>query len=110
MRSEGFPFISGGSGGWTVFADSGSCGRLCSLPSVCVRGIAFLPRRWAALKECYKIICWSWISSQILAGFMAFCDMPWECRFLVAGAALRACGFCNFVAGAAFCDVAQWLF
>ena len=32
------------------------------------------------------------------------------CRFLVAGAALFADAFCNFGAGAAFCDVVKMLF
>ena len=64
--AKGSRYYKWGSGGWTVFSDCGSCGRCHAPPFVCVRSISLLPCRWAALTNCDQIICWSWISSQIV--------------------------------------------
>ena len=63
---------------------------LRSPPFVCVRSIALLPCRWAALTKCGKMICWSGISSP-------FCDMQCD-------------DVCVLRGRRSICDVAQWLF
>ena len=50
MRSEGFPFISGGLG--VV-----RCSPTVGLALAAVRGIALIPCRWTALTKCDKMIC-----------------------------------------------------
>ena len=74
MRSEGFPFMIGGPGGWPVFADGGSCDLCRSLPSVCVGSIALCRavgrRSQNATKRCAGV---GFLRKHNV--FVAFCDI-----------------------------------
>ena len=59
MRSERFPFISGGLG-------VGRCSQTVAVVFAAVPGIALFPYRWVALTKCGKMICWMSVFSQII--------------------------------------------
>ena len=81
MRSEGFPFISGGLGVETVFASSCSRVRNCPQPSATVRGSVFLMDRQVLFRwRCAGIVA----SQSSMCRFAAQAQCFGRLRVLVA--------------------------
>ena len=107
MRSEGFSFNSWRSGDWSrvrVAQATAACSQpfatVCSMFATRSLNLTIGQRS----QNVIRLTC-----SRSQAQYLRSVSLL-SCRFLVAGAALCACVLYNFVAGAAFGDVAKILF